>query len=315
VLAVFAGALLALAPQVASAAEKVKIGMLKMAALTDVWVAKEAGIFAKNGIDAELVEFRNGNEAINAHRSGSVDIILSIPGTAMTAVERGFDLVLLTQNEAAKATGPDTGSILVLKDSPFKTISDLNGKRLAVSALHSQMSVSTKVALAKGGVDMTKMQVMEMPLPSMGDALKSKQVDAVAHLDPWVTQLQTAGVARNLSWLYVEAVPEQPLGAWYATSTYVSKKKDVALAFVKSMHEAIDYMKADEARARKNVALFTGLDPKLTEAMPLINWDYRIDPRRWQAVVDMMVQSGELQKPHKAEEYISEVAKQSVVKN
>ena len=302
------------ATNVASAAEKVRAGILKMAALTDLWVAKEAGIFAKNGLDVELIEFRNGNEAINAHRSGSVDFILSIPGTAMTASERGFDLVLLTQNETAKAQGPDAGSIMVLADSPYQKLADLNGKRIAVSALHSQMTVATSVALAKGGVDVSKVQFMELPLPSMGDALKSKQVDAVAHLDPWVTQLQTSGTARNLSWLYVESVPEQPIGAWYATSTYLAKKHDVAMAFVKSIQEAIDYMKADDARARKNVALFTGLDPKFTETMPLNNWDYRIHADRWQATIDMMVKSGELQQAHKADEYISGVARQFVVK-
>ena len=298
----------------ALAAEKVKAGILKMAALTNLWVAKEAGIFAQNGLEVELVEFRNGNEAINAHRAGSVDFVLSIPGTAMTATERGFDLVLLTQNETAKAQGPDAGSIMVLADSPYKTLADLSGKRIAVSALHSQMAVATQVALTKGGADMAKMQVMEMPLPSMGDALKSKQVDAVAHLDPWVTQLQTTGVARNLSWLYVDSIPEQPIGAWYATSGFLAKKKDVAMSFVKSIQEAIDYMKADEPRARKNVALFTGLDPKLTEAMPLNNWDYRISPARWQATIDMMMKSGELQQAHKVEEYISDVSRQFVVK-
>ena len=295
-------------------AEKVKAGILKMAALTNLWVAKQEGIFEKNGLDVELIEFRNGNEAINAHRSGSVDFILSIPGTAMTAAERGFDLVLLTQNETAKTQGPDAGSIMVLADSPYQKLSDLNGKRVAVSALHSQMTVATQVSFTKGGADTSKIQFMEMPLPSMGDALKSKQVDAVAHLDPWVTQLQTSGVARNISWLYVDSVPEQPIGAWYATSTYLAKKKDTAMAFVKSIQQSIDYMKADEVRARKNVAAFTGLDPKFTETMPLNAWSYSIHPDRWQATIDMMVKSGELQQAHKVDEYISDVAKQYVVK-
>ena len=296
------------------AAEKVKVGVLKMAALTNAWVAKQAGIFDKNGLEVELVEFRNGNEAISAHRSGAVDFVLSIPGTAMMAAERGFDLVLLTQNETAKAQGPDAGSIMVLADSPYQKLSDLVGKKIAVSGLHSQMTVATSVALARGGADMSKMQVMEMPLPSMGDALRSKQVDAIAHLDPWVTQLQQAGIARNLSWLYVESVPEQPIGAWYASSTFLSKRKDVAMSFVKSIQEAIDYMRADEPRARQNVAAFTGLDPKLTQTMPINNWDYRIQPARWQATIDMMVKSGELTKPHKAEEYFSDVARQFVAK-
>ena len=47
-----------------------KVGTLKQGSLTNVWAAKQAGIFAKNGLDVELVEFRNGNEAINAHRAG-----------------------------------------------------------------------------------------------------------------------------------------------------------------------------------------------------------------------------------------------------
>src|SRR6476646_326100 len=85
-----------------------KIGILKMAALTNSWVAKQRGIFERNGLDVTLVEFRSGNEAISAHRGGSVDIVLSIPGTAMTAAERGFDLVAIAQNEIAEAKGPDT---------------------------------------------------------------------------------------------------------------------------------------------------------------------------------------------------------------
>ncbi len=65
-------------------------------------MAKQAGIFESNGLDVELIEFRSGNEAIAAQRGGHVDIVLSIPGTAMTANERGFDLVLISQNETAQ---------------------------------------------------------------------------------------------------------------------------------------------------------------------------------------------------------------------
>ncbi len=301
-------------PVAASAADKVKAGILKMSALTNLWVAKQAGIFEKNGLDVELVEFRNGNEAIAAHRGGSVDFVLSIPGTAMIAQERGFDLMLLTQNETAKASGPDAGSIMVLASSSYKSLADLAGKRVAVSALHTQMTVSVQTAFAKAGVDPSKLQLMELPFPTMGDALKAGQIDAAAHLDPWVTQLQTTGVARNVSWLYVDAVPEQPIGAWYATSAYVGKNRDITLRYVKSIQESIDYMLADEARARKNVAAFTGLDPKLTETMPINKWDWRINLDRWQATIDMMQKAGELQKPAKAEQYLSDISRQFVVK-
>jgi NitT/TauT family transport system substrate-binding protein len=296
------------------AADKIKVGILKMSALTNLWVAKQSGIFSRNGLDAELIQFRNGNEAINAHRGGSVDFVLSIPGSAMVASERGFDLSLLTQNETAKAKGPDAGSILVLASSPYKSLSDLAGKRIAVSSLHSQMQVSVETALQKAGVDISKVHFMEMPFTAMADTMKAGQVDAIASLDPWTTQLLTTGATRNLSWVYIDALPEQPIGAWYAKKDYIAKNHDIAARFVKSIQESIDYMLADDARARRNVAQFTGLNPKLLEKMPINKWDWHIDRARWQATIEMMRKSGELQHDHTLDEYLSDIARQFVIK-
>jgi len=39
--------------------------------------------------------------------------------------------------------------------------------------------------------------------------------------------------------------------------------------------------------------------------MPMIGWDYHVSMKRWQEVVDMMVASGEMTKPHKAEEFMA----------
>ena len=305
-------AMLTASARPAFAIDKVRASIFKIGASTNAWVAKTQGIFASNNLDVEFIEFRNGNEAILANRGGSVDLIMSIPGTVMVATERGFDLVLLTQNEIARAAGPDAGSIQVLAGSPFQKLSDLAGKRLAVSGLHSQMSVAVQTSLEKAGVDFSKMQLIELPFPTMNDALRNKQVDAVAQLDPFTTQLRTSGGGRVVSWLYVDSVPEQPIGAWYATKTYVEKNRDIVLRYVKSLQQAIDWLDADEARARRSIAEYTGLDPRLVETMPVIKWSWRINMDRWQATVDMMHKAGELQQPHKADEYISDIARQFV---
>ena len=101
VVAVIAGGFLCGATG-AHSADKIRVSLFKIAASTNLWVAQKTGIFARNGLDAELIEFRNGNDGIMGHRGGSIDFVQSIPGTAMVALERGFDLVLLTQNETAK---------------------------------------------------------------------------------------------------------------------------------------------------------------------------------------------------------------------
>jgi NitT/TauT family transport system substrate-binding protein len=291
-----------------------KVGVLKMAALTNPWIAKERGIFQKNGLDVTLVEFRTGNEAIAAHRGGSVDIVLSIPGTAMTAVERGFDLVAIAQNEIAQLKGPDTGSVQVLKDSPYQKLADLAGKKIAVSGLHSQKTVAMQTLFRRAGVDVDKLQLIEIPFPSQFDALKSKQIDAVNTVDPYTTQLIASGLGRVIAWDYADSIPEQPLGAWFAKSTYVKANPKAIEGFTKSIKESIEYMMADPQRARAAVVSYTGLPADLVKDMPMIGWDYKVKASKWQAVVDMMVENGELKSKHNADEYFAEQIKPYVTK-
>jgi NitT/TauT family transport system substrate-binding protein len=293
---------------------KLKVGTLKQAGLTNVWVAKQAGIFERNGLDVELIEFRSGNEGVAAQRGGHVDIILSIPGTAMNANERGFDLVFIAQNELAKAQGPDSGALVVLKDSGINDVSQLAGKKIALSNLHSQKHVAVQVTLRKHGVDPAKVTFLEIPFGNHPDTLRSKQIDVAASLDPWTTQMRLSDYAKILAWDYVESLPEQPIGAWFARAEMVQKNRDVVERFAKSIHDSIDYMYADVPRARQNITTYTGLDPALVKELPLNNWSYKIDPAKWQAVADMMHASGELQKPHKADEYLSDIVKPYIVK-
>jgi len=298
----------------AQAPQKLRVGSLKMAALTNVWVAKEAKIFDKNGLDVELIQFRSGNEAIAAQRGGHVDIVLSIPGTAMTAIERGFDLTLIAQNETARKEGPDAGALIVRKDSGINSVADLAGKKFALSNLHSQLHVAVLVVLKKHGVDPSKVTFLEIPFSSHPDVLKSKQIDVAVALDPWTTQMRTSDYAKVLSWNYVESLPEQPIGAWYARADFVKKNSDAVARFAKSIRDSIEYMNTDEDRARQNVAAYTGLNVGFLKDMPLNRWSYEIDPKVWQAVADMMHDSGELQKKHKVDEYLSDIVQPYVVK-
>jgi NitT/TauT family transport system substrate-binding protein len=290
------------------------VGTLKISALTDAWVAKQAGLFERNGLNVNLVQFRSGNEAIAAQRGGHVDIVLSIPGTAMTANERGFDLVLVAQNETAQNQPPDAGAMIVLKDSGLNSVADLKGKRFALSNLRSQLQVAADVVLKKHGVDPAATTFLEVPFSSHPAALKSKQIDVAISLDPWTTQLRTSDYAKVLSWVYVESLPEQPIGAWYARAGLVKSNAEAVTRFARSVRDAIDYMNADADRAKANVAAYTGLKAAFLKDMPLNRWSYRIDPAKWQGVADMMHASGELQRAHKVDEYLSEIVKPYVMR-
>ncbi len=289
-----------------------RVGTLKIAAQTDAWVAQQRGMFAKNGIDAKLIMFNTGAESIPAMQGGAIDILLSIPGIGMIAMERGLDLVPVFQDEVAHAAPPDSASIQVVDGSPIKTLADLRGKKIGVGGLSTQNTIAVKMLLDKAGVDPSAVSFSEVPFAAMANALKAGHVDAVVPVDPFTTQLRLTG-GRVISWNYVEAIPEQPLGWWFTKGSFVKANPQVIDGFIKSMKESIDYLHADEGRARDEIAAYIKIDRSIIDNMPLIGWDYRIKLARWQAVVDMMVRYAGM-KPKKAEEFLTPQMRPFVVR-
>jgi NitT/TauT family transport system substrate-binding protein len=302
-------ALLTMFGDAAFAARKVNVGVLKISGVANAWIAKQQGMYDRNGLDANLVEFRSGADAVNALQSGSVDIVLSIAGSAMPAMERGFDLTAIFQNETGRSSPPDSGSIQVQASSPIKSLSGLAGKKIGVQSLNSQQVIGVQVVLKRAGVDLKSVNFVEMPFPALPNALRAGQVDAVSLVDPFTTQLIISGAGRVLSWSYVESIPDQPLGAWFAKRSYVAKNPEIIEAFNKTMKESIDYMNADEDRTRSEVATFTGLPAEVVKSMPVPHLDYKIDLANWQKTIDMMKEYGVLQSSHKPEEFFADQIK------
>jgi NitT/TauT family transport system substrate-binding protein len=285
------------------------VGVLKIAGLANAYAAKVEKMFERNGLDATLIEFRSGAEAASAQQAGSIDFALTLPGTAMTANERGFEFLAVFQNEIVYDKGPDSGSVQSLVDSDVKSLKDLVGKRVATAQFSGQQTIAAQFAMRKAGIDPAKVQLIEVPYPRHPDVLRTKQVDAVITTEPFTTQLLTSGVGRVLAWHYAEAMPGAPLGVWFAKKSYIDKNPDVVARFNRAIKESIDYMNADGARARQRTVEFTGLDPALVKEMPLLRFNYDVRPEKWQQSIDMMIEAKVLQKPHVAAEYFSEPLK------
>jgi NitT/TauT family transport system substrate-binding protein len=280
------------------------IATLPIAAQTDVWVAQQRGMFARNGIDAKITQFGISGPAINAMQGGSIDIVLVIVGLGMTAMQQNFDLVPVFQDEVGHPTPPDSATLQVLATSPISRLSDLAGKKIGLGGLNTQNAILTKYLLHKSGVDLKTVQFVETTFPSMPTNLKMGQVDAVAAIDPFSTQLYSSGTGKVLAWNYVDTIPQQPIGVWFAKGSVAKGKPQLIEGFVRSMKESIDYLNSDEKQARQEIVGYTRLDADLIGKMPLINWDYQVRPDKWQAVIDLMAEYGQM-RPQKASEFLT----------
>ena len=296
------------------ALQKIRVGVMKIGALTNAYVARDVGLFKKYGLDVELVDFRGAPESIPAMQAGKIELSLVILGFAMIANEQGFDLVALIQNETSRDKPPDSGAIVVRKDSGIQKLADLRGKRVAVNNLHSQDTVSAQYIIKKAGVPLDAVRFVEVPFPSHGDLLRSGQVDAVATIDPFRTRIQQAGIGTPIAWTFVDAIPEHPIGAFWAKRDWVKQNGKIVEAFISGLLDSMEYLNADPKRARGLIAKYTGLDPSLLVEMPLIVWNPRIDRAKWQAVIQMLREMNELKRDHRADEYFSDPIKRFITR-
>src|SRR3954454_3423553 len=153
-------------------------------------LAKQLGEYEKAGLAVELVDLKGGSDALKAVLGGSADVVSGY-----------FDHCV---NLAAKKPEPQSfvvydrypGLVLVVSPghtSEIKSIKDLAGKKIGVSAPGSSTDFFLKFLLKKNGVNPADTAVIGVGLGATAvAAMEQGQIDAAVMLDPAVTVLQAA---------------------------------------------------------------------------------------------------------------------------
>ena len=88
-------------------------------------LAKAKGIFAADGIDAEISVFRGDGQMQQAMAAGVIDVGFG-SGPGMGYAAKGVPAIAV----AAMASEPRNMSLVVMKNGPIQSIDDLKGKRV-----------------------------------------------------------------------------------------------------------------------------------------------------------------------------------------
>jgi NitT/TauT family transport system substrate-binding protein len=285
--------------------EPVTLAIMKLGAMANVDYAQKEGIFADHGLDVEVLEVSPQNLA-TVIQADQADIGLFIPGTGMVANEQNAGLVAVWQNETAGAEAPSSNAVMVPTGSDITELADLAGKRVGISAARGQGYAALQTILEAEGVSVDDLEMVEAPFDTMAPMLASDQLDAAITLDPYTTQIQQEGNGEPLSYYMVDVLPNQVIGAFWGKKTWVDEHSDEVQAFQAALKEASDALNEDDELGRKAVADYSGLPADLVDAMPPITWDYTVDVEVWQAIADMMTDTGEMEEEHDASEYLSD---------
>ncbi len=196
-------------------------------------LAKQLGEFDKAGLAVELVDLKGGSDALKAVLGGSADVVSGYFDHCVNLAAKKQEL------QAFVVYDRYPGLVLVVSPShtsEIKSIKDLAGKKVGVSAPGSSTDFFLKYLLKKNGLDPTSASVIGVGLGATAvAAMEQGQIDAAVMLDPSVTVLQGSHPdLRILSDTRTQKDTlsvfggEYPGGALYSTTAWVnSHEKDV----------------------------------------------------------------------------------------
>lgn len=152
-------------------------------------IAERQGYFKDEGLNIRISDFAGGAVALRAVVGGSADVVSgAYEHTISLQSKKQYFQAFVAQGRLPQiAFGVASG-----KAGSIKSLKDLKGLKVGVSAPGSSTHNLVKQLLSKGGLDpMKDVSVIGVGLGATAiTALKSGQIDAISNTDPVMTKLE-----------------------------------------------------------------------------------------------------------------------------
>ena len=136
-----------------------------------------AGLEKADGVKVELVKYGSWPELLDALNTGRVDAASVLIELAMKAKAQGIGLT-------AVALGHTDGNVIVVTQD-VNSAKDLKGKTFAIPHRASSHHILLQEALAKDGLTIDDVNMVEMAPPEMPSALANKQIAGYCVAEPF----------------------------------------------------------------------------------------------------------------------------------
>jgi NitT/TauT family transport system substrate-binding protein len=233
------------------------------------WVAKDAGIFQKHGLDVGLVYISGGSMAMATTIAGETQFTQGVGSGSILAKLSGADTVML-----ASVLDTINQSLMVVPE--IRGAPDLRGKRLGVTRYGALTDFGTRRYLQTVGLDPDKdVRIMQIGgLPEILAAMQAGAIQGGAISSPTLTRAKLLGY-RELVDLGTLGV-KYPATSYMTTDAYIKNSRPVVINFLKAIIEASHFVKANKDAAINILRRYTK-----TNEMPILEDTYQIYVQRY----------------------------------
>ena len=219
------------------------------AGVLPLWLAKEAGIFARNGLDVQAVRV-HASVGVMALMSGELQFVLASGPVVVDSALRGSNVVYI-------AGGMSTLDFVLVTRPEIKTAEQLKGTTVGLSAFRGANPTATRFALQKLGLGPKDVSLIVVGGTSERIAsLRLGKIQGTLFSPPQNITAQREGF-NALADVAELGLPFVHIGV-ATTRTFIRDNPDIVRRYVKSHIEAIAAMKTDRELAIKTLTKYLG---------------------------------------------------------
>lgn len=209
-------------------------------------IAEQLGYFRDEGLEVEISDFAGGSHALKAALDGVADVVSG-------AYEHTIDLQSRGLNHQAfvlQGRAPQIAMGVSLRAVPgYRSVADLRGRRIGVSAPGSSTNMVANFVLARAGLHPGEVRFVGVGTAEGAlQAFRAGDIDAMSNIDPVMTMLEKRGdiriVAdtRSLKGTIDLFGGPMPAACLYAPADFIERHPETCQALAHAVVRALKWL-------------------------------------------------------------------------
>jgi NitT/TauT family transport system substrate-binding protein len=224
-----------------SSAEKIRVAFVSPTPVfAPAWIAKETGIFAKYGLDADVILLTGSPRLVQTLIAGDLDFAVVGLTAVMRARMQGAELAVL-----ATTTNVSVMKLLVNRQSGIRRLEELKGRIMGVSQYGSEADAFARIVVNKAGLKPDKdVAIIQMGgHPQVAAALVAGKIETGVLGGLALLTAKKSGAVVLADGVKLNTV--SMAGTLAVTRRYIQRSRDSVTRFMRAFVEAFRYLKTN----------------------------------------------------------------------
>jgi len=233
-------------------------------------IAEEEGFFTKQGLQIEFVKIIDSVKVLPNLIKGELDVMAdTFYPSYLNAIARGARIKIVADRGYLSSTGCTYSAIMarraLVEEGKLNNISQLKGRRVAVTQVSSITGYFLDKVLSKGGLTLADVETVILPLPARIAAFEKGSIDITFVSEPWISRMLDTGHA--VVWKPAQhLIPNLQFAFLMYGPTLLDKNPDAGKQFMVAYLKAVrQYNQGKTSRNLEILTKHTGLDRELLQ--------------------------------------------------